>query len=193
MRREKPAAPRRAAHAREQSTCPSRPSHAAVVGRQDRPFVIHGQRIRESTHSRSRPLARRRWSNKDGRLRRASMASLNNRSLSCSPLRARSILRSRLSSGSEHWTYRIQECRASVDNVSAVSALDITAADVSRYQRQLDGASGATINLKVATLRYCRADRNGQRRAAIRAIPDGTRLHLDLRSPDCFNAARGRS
>jgi hypothetical protein len=118
-------------------------------------FVIRGRRIRESTHSRSRPLARRAMELR----RRALEEGVNGLTKRPQPLLFNTAAREHLALKASKWkesTRRIES--KNVEHLSRVFRrfllFDITAADVSHYQRrrQQGGASGATINLEVATL-----------------------------------------
>ncbi len=122
-------------------------------------FVICGQRIRESTHSRSRSVARRAME----RRRRSLEEGINGLSK-----RPRPVLFH--VAASEHLALKEGKWKASTRRIEAKNIehlccmfrhtvlFDITAADIWRYQnlRQKDGASAATINLEIATLRAIR-------------------------------------
>jgi len=119
-------------------------------------FVICGQRIRESTHSRSRSVARRAME----RRRRSLEEGINGLSKRPRPVVFHAAASEHLALKEGKWTASTRRIEAK--NIEHLCSMfrhavlfDITAADISRYQqrRAQDGASGATINLEVATLR----------------------------------------
>jgi integrase len=119
-------------------------------------FVICGQRIRESTYSRSRSVARRSME----RRRRSLEEGINGLSKRPRPVLFHAAASEHLALKEAKWqasTRRIES--KNIEHLCSMFRhtvlFDITAADISRYQhrRQQDGASGATINLEIATLR----------------------------------------
>lgn len=118
-------------------------------------FVIRGQRIRESTHSSSRTLTRRAMEQR----RRAIEEGVNGLTKRPVPLLFTAAAREHLALKASKWKESTRRIEAkNVEHLSRVFRrfllFDITAADIARYQRrrEQDGASGATINLEVATL-----------------------------------------
>jgi integrase len=119
-------------------------------------FVICGQRIRESTHSRSRSVARRAME----RRRRSLEEGINGLSKRPRPIVFHAAASEHLALKESKWTASTRRIESkNIEHLCStfrhMVLFDITAADVSRYQqrRAQDGASGATINLEVATLR----------------------------------------
>jgi integrase len=119
-------------------------------------FVICGQRIRESTQSRSRSIARRAME----RRRRGLEEGINGLSKRPQPVVFQAAASEHLALKEGKWQASTRRIEAK--NIEHLCCLfrhtvlfDIAAADVSKYQhrRVQDGASGATINLEIATLR----------------------------------------
>jgi integrase len=119
-------------------------------------FVFRGQRIRESSGSRSKTVAR----DARDRRRRDLIDAVNGLKKRRTPLLFRTAAESWLEAKKAHWSpamYRIES--KAIDHLlptfGGLLIIDIGADDVARYQasRKSAGAAAATINMEVATLR----------------------------------------